>query len=124
MINGLAVLLGGQLLGEVIARYFDLPVPGPVLGLVFLAAYLFFVKFGRADVEETANGLLRHLALLFVPASTGIVRYLDLLSEQGIALGVALVVSTVAALIVTVLVFRAVDRMVSAKSKQADGGVR
>lgn len=42
-------------------------------------------------------------ALLFVPASTGILRYLDLLSEHALALGAALLVSTVASLVVTVL---------------------
>lgn len=113
MINGLAVLLVGQLAGEVIARYFLLPVPGPVLGLILLAIYLFVARSGTADVEETADGLLRHLALLFVPASTGIVRYLDLLSEHAVAIGCAIAASTLATLIVTVLVFRLVDRMVT-----------
>lgn len=119
MINGLAVLLVGQLLGEIIVRGLGLPIPGPVLGLVLLAAYLALAGFGRDDVEATANGILRHLALLFVPASTGIVQHLGVLSDHMVAIGAALVTSTVLTLVVTVLVFRLVERWTGGSEEEA-----
>ncbi|MEM1048755.1 MAG: CidA/LrgA family protein [Pseudomonadota bacterium] len=119
MINGLAALLVGQLLGEILVRALGLPIPGPVLGLVLLAAYLSLVGFGRDDVEATANGILRHLALLFVPASTGIVQHLGILSDHAIAIGFALVTSTILTLIVTVLVFRLVERLFGDPEEEA-----
>jgi putative effector of murein hydrolase LrgA (UPF0299 family) len=55
-----------------------------------------------------AEGLLRHLGLLFVPAGVGIVQHLDLLAAHAGAVLAALLVSTAATLVVSVLVFRAV----------------
>ena len=42
MIVGLLWLLGCQLVGEVVVRLLDVPVPGSVIGLVLLWAVLIF----------------------------------------------------------------------------------
>ena len=52
------------------------------------------------------------MPLLFVPAGVGVVQYLGLLRDQGLALAAALVVSTVLTLVVTVGVFLLVKRLV------------
>jgi putative effector of murein hydrolase LrgA (UPF0299 family) len=62
-------------------------------------------------VGRTADRILGVLGLLFVPAGVGVVTELDLFARHGGALAVALVVSVVAALIVTVLAFLAVKRL-------------
>lgn len=120
MIRGFAALLACQLVGEVFARGLGLPVPGPVLGLMLLALALHFVQrphpgdptaWERTNVVRVSDGLLGGLALLFVPAGVGVVQYLGLLREQALALGVALVISTVLTLLVTVLVFLGVNRL-------------
>ena len=49
--------------------------------------------------------MLASLSLLFVPAGVGVVQYFDLLTRYGLALGVALIVSTLATLLATVGVF-------------------
>lgn len=111
MILHLAVLLLFQLLGEVLTRAFGLILPGPVLGLVLLLA--FFMIFPRAAdaIRPSAQGLLSHLSLLFVPAGVGVVGHLDKLGSDGLGLLVALVVSTVTALAVGALTFSAVARL-------------
>jgi putative effector of murein hydrolase LrgA (UPF0299 family) len=63
------------------------------------------------------QGLLAALPLLFVPAGVGVVQYMGLLREQGLALAVALVVSTVATLLATVGVFLLVKRLTGAKGE-------
>lgn len=112
MIGGFAVLLLCQLVGEVISRGLGLPVPGPVLGLVLLFLGLLAadrlqkpgtVVYGA--VAPVADGLLRNLALLFVPAGVGVIQRLDVFAAHGLAIGVALVGSTALTLVVTVLVF-------------------
>ncbi len=108
MINALVVLLGCQLAGEVLARLLSLPVPGPVLGAALLVAAL-LVRGGPGEaLETTANGLLRNLSLLFVPAAVGVVDQRHLFAEYGAVLIATVVVSTVLALAVGALVFRAV----------------
>ena len=61
-------------------------------------------------LERTGKGLLAHLSLLFVPAGAGVIGRLDVLAAHGVALAVALVVSTALALVATVLTFAYVAR--------------
>jgi holin-like protein len=105
IIEPLALLLLCQLVGEAAVRASGLPVPGPVLGLVLLAALAAWRGISP-NLHATAHGLLRNLSLLFVPAGVGIIRQAHLLATYWLAIGVALVVSTLATLVVTVLVFR------------------
>lgn len=52
-------------------------------------------------LESAAQGLLRYLALLFVPAGTGIIAYLALIREEWLAITIALIGSTILTLAVT-----------------------
>jgi holin-like protein len=40
MIQGIGILLGFQLMGEVIARLLHVPIPGSIIGLLLLFAWL------------------------------------------------------------------------------------
>lgn len=112
MILHLLVLLGFQLVGEVLARSLGLLVPGPVIGLVLLLAFFLMVPKVAEAVKPTASGLLSHLSLLFVPAGVGVVAHLDVLGSNGVPLLVALVVSTLASITVGAVVFVGVARLV------------
>jgi putative effector of murein hydrolase LrgA (UPF0299 family) len=119
MIAALALILFCQLAGEAVARGSGLPIPGPVLGMALLVALLLlrdrvatlptFLRDG--SVERTGRGLLSHLSLLFVPAGVGVVQNLDVLASSGLALAVALVVSTLLAMLAAVATFRLVARV-------------
>ena len=105
MIPGLLVLLGCQLAGEFVVRLLDLPVPGPVAGMVVLLVLL-SVREPAPDsgVVKVADGLLKHLQLLFVPAGVGVVQYLSVIGASAVPLVVGLLVSWFAALATTVAV--------------------
>lgn len=118
MIKALTLFLALQLVGETAARALQLPVPGPVLGMALLLAVLLARGRLKPDVApvpdwlgETADGLLKHLSLLFVPASVGLVQHLDRLEREWVAIGLALLVSTVAAIAVGAFTFVAVARL-------------
>ena len=68
-----------------------------------------------SDLGRAAAGLLGSLSLFFVPAGVGVVQYLGLLREQGVALAAALVVSTLVTLVATVGVFVLVKRLIGAR---------
>ncbi|PTD96079.1 CidA/LrgA family protein [Pseudothauera lacus] len=110
MIGALTLLLVYQLVGEVIARGLDLPVPGPVIGMLLL--FLTLVVRGRVDAElrGTANGLLQHLSLLFVPAGTGIMLHYQRLADEWLPLLAGVLGSTLLAMAVTALVLRVLSR--------------
>ena len=111
MIHALALILSCQLAGEAVARGLGLPVPGPVLGMAALFALMLASSRVAAAVRPVGDGILRHLSLLFVPAGVGVVGHLRLLGENALAIGVALVGSTVLAIAVGALVFRLVARL-------------
>jgi len=105
VIQGLALLLLFQSLGEAIAQLTDAPVPGPVIGLVALLAVLVWRQRRSAAIwvplAEAADGLLAHLSIFFIPAAVGVMLYWEPLAREGLAWIVAIVASTVAAIAVT-----------------------
>lgn len=92
MIAGLTWLLACQLVGEVVVRVLDVPVPGPVVGMLVLLVVLRVRRTGDdASVVRAGQGLLRHLQLLFVPAGVGVVAYAATIRQDLLPLAVALV---------------------------------
>ncbi len=102
---GFAGLLVFQLLGEVLVRLMGLPVPGPVIGLLFLLIFLLWRKWRKLSEPEsllsTSSMLLTHLSLLFVPAGVGIITHIDRIKTQWLSISVALVFASFITLFVT-----------------------
>ena len=111
MIAALTWLLLYQLTGEVLARVLSLPVPGPVIGMALLFCTLVVRgRMGRPipqSMQHTANVLLQHLSLLFVPAGTGVMIYLQLIANEWLPITTALIVSTGGGMAVTALILSA-----------------
>jgi holin-like protein len=106
VLNGFLVLLLCQLLGELLVLASGVPVPGPVVGMVLLLLALIVFKRTPKSVRLVSEGLLRHLAFLYVPAGVGLMVHLEMISHYWLAILVALLVSTFVTLVVTALVFR------------------
>jgi len=101
MVRGLTYLLLFQLCGEIISRFFDLPIPGNVMGMGLL---LFGLIVGWVDVkwiEEAAELLLSNMTLFFVPAGVGVMVYSELIAAEWLPITVATVVSTFVVMAVT-----------------------
>ncbi|WP_312528544.1 CidA/LrgA family protein [Paracoccus sp. (in: a-proteobacteria)] len=111
MIAALATILCFQLIGETISRGLDLPLPGPVLGLVLLVLAGMIRPQLISFLRNAATGLLGNLSLFFVPAGVGIVAHLTQFRDNALGISVALVVSTVLAIAVGALVFVFVARL-------------
>jgi holin-like protein len=88
-------LLGSFLHGQ------GLPIPGGVLGLIlfYLALSSGLVKLQW--VERAAGLILRHMVLLFVPLTVGLVEMGPVLSRQALAITASLLVSLAAVLLTT-----------------------
>lgn len=110
MLRALTTLLLCQFAGEVVARALDLPLPGPVIGLVLLLGLLVVRRGPDEAMRSTSNGLLRHLSLLFVPAGVGVVTQLDALAQDWVAIAGAVLVSTALGLVVTGVVMQSLAR--------------
>lgn len=101
MLESLTLLLLCQLTGEVIVRFLDIPLPGPVLGMVLLFAGLLIRRGVPKPLQDTAGGLLSHLSLLFVPAGVGVMLHVTRIQDAWLAIGASLVLSTLIAVGVT-----------------------
>ena len=113
------ILLVCQLAGEVIARLLQLPVPGPVLGMVILFIGLVVRGHVPDDLSTVAGGLLQNLSLLFVPAGVGVMLYARLLVDNWLALSVALLLSAVITIAVTGLVMTWAARITQQQGAEA-----
>jgi holin-like protein len=120
MLAAIATLLVCQLAGEVIVRALSVPLPGPVVGM----ALLFFALLARApvpkEIGETADTLLKHLSLLFVPAGVGVVQNLGTLGHEGLGLILVVVLATMITLAVTALTFEYLARFMGVDESAAD----
>ena len=105
MIQALAGLLLFQLAGELIARLAAIPVPGPVIGMVLLVAYLSLRGRVSAEMHAVSSTILQHLSLLFVPAGVGLMLHVARIEAEWPAIAAALVISSVLTLAVTAGVF-------------------
>lgn len=102
-LQGLALLLLMQSAGEALSHFLQLPVPGPVVGMVLLLLALRWAPVQQA-IAPAAGFLLTHLSLLFVPVGVGVMTHLALVSQYGGRMLVVIVLSTWIGLGVTALV--------------------
>jgi holin-like protein len=101
--RGFALLLVFQLAGAALHAV-GVPVPGSVIGLLLLTAALFSGIVRLESVEPTANFLLKHMLLFFVPMTVLTMRLGPMLQANWRALAVIIAVSTVAVMLSTGLV--------------------
>lgn len=91
MIKSIFIIFIFQLIGEVIQKYFELTIPGPVIGLLLLLTSLllfnfFEINFFKTKIEpeltDTSESLLDYLPLLFVPIGVGVVMHISFLENS------------------------------------------
>ncbi|NEI72437.1 CidA/LrgA family protein [Rhizobium lusitanum] len=107
------ILIACQLIGEGLRAALSLPIPGPVIGMFLLAAILALTDQKKPHIKDrateqelhrTADGLISHMGLLFVPAGVGIIAEAGLLQQEWLPIIAALIGSTVLSIAVTGLV--------------------
>lgn len=103
MIAAFALILVCQLFGEVVSELFDLPVPGPVIGMVLLFIGLLVKRKPPKVLTDAADNLLIHFSLLFVPAGVGVVTQIDRLKGDWLPIAAALTISTLLTIVLTAL---------------------
>jgi holin-like protein len=117
MLGALTILLVFQLTGEVLAQLFALPIPGPVIGMALLFVALALRGGPSGALRDTAQNLLQHLSLLFVPAGVGVMLHFHRIGDEWLPLAASLVGSTVLTIAVTALVLRALSRRAETAGK-------
>ncbi len=110
MLSYLTLILFCQLIGEIIVRMAELPIPGPVIGMVILFCGLALRQQMPSRLETVGGFLHRYLPLLFVPAGVGIITNLDLLIAFWAPFAGAIIIGTVTTIAVTALIMQLLNR--------------
>ena len=113
MLGSIFIIFMFQLVGEAAQKFFELPVPGPVIGLVLMLVCLLWTKRTshpavadqRDRLVDTSQHLLGYLSLLFVPIGVGVIMHLQLLEAQFAKIVGVIVIGTISTMVFTAFVF-------------------
>ena len=100
------IILIAYFLGMLVQMFFNLPIPGTVLGLIFLFLALSFGIVKTEMIEEICEVLISHMSFLFVPAGVGLMTSFDMLKGKVMAFSIIIFISTIVVWIVTVYVVK------------------
>ncbi|MFZ9275951.1 MAG: antiholin [Proteobacteria bacterium] len=123
MLRAIFVIFFFQLLGEAIKKFFEMRIPGPVLGLILLLVVLIFLKrFKTAaitnlkeDVINTSNYILNYLSLLFVPIGVGVVMHLSYLENNLFKVLIIVFISTILTIGLTAFLMEKINKRINKK---------
>ncbi|MCW8831009.1 MAG: CidA/LrgA family protein [Gammaproteobacteria bacterium] len=114
---GISLLLIYQLAGELCVKLLDIPVPGPVVGMLMLFLTLVIRGQSGKALDSSSGALLSHLSLLFVPAGVGIMVHFDRIVNEWQAISIALILSTIITIVMTALIMLGVNQLLSGKGQ-------
>lgn len=98
---GFAILLAFHLLGLLIQNATSLPLPANVIGLILFTACLFLKIVKIEWVEQSAQFLLKHMLLFFLPFVVGTMAYFSEIRDSALAIVGGILLSTMLSLAVT-----------------------
>lgn len=117
-LTGITILLVYQLVGEVSSRLLQLPVPGPVIGMMLLFCTLLLRGSLEKTLDSASSALLSHLSLLFVPAGVGVIVHFGRISGEWLPLTVALLLSAIITLAATALIMQGISYLLGHKGDE------
>ena len=117
MLKSIFIIFLFQLIGESAQKYFELTVPGPVIGLILLLMSFIllknskniFVNKVKNEISSTAIHISNYLSLLFVPIGVGVVMHLSYLEKNYIEVLGVIFFSTILTIGFTALVMEAIN---------------
>ncbi|NGQ94135.1 CidA/LrgA family protein [Brevibacillus sp. SYP-B805] len=113
--RGWLILLLFYGVGTAASKWGHVPLPGNMLGMLLLAAFLLSGIIKPETVEKASAFLLRHMLLFFVPILIGVTDFIPLLSRNQGPLLLALLIGPPLAMLGTGWT---VQRVVSRRRRQ------
>ena len=120
MLLGLLAILGFLLLGEFLVALFGWPIPGSAIGLILLLGFTLLRGSMPKGIESGAQLLISRLSLFIIPASVGLLQYLDVISREALPMAVALLVSLIVGIPACALIGRLFAKSEGAEPEGAE----
>lgn len=113
------IILGIYLIGDLISKYFSLPIPGNILGMIILLILLCTKIVKVEQIETISKFLLDHLAFFFIPAGVELMNSFGIIKDTWIKLIFVCVVTTIVVITSTGLMVQFVSRKIN-KEKEIE----
>ncbi|MDO5104939.1 CidA/LrgA family protein [Capnocytophaga sp.] len=96
-----AIIFGCLALGELVVYLTQIRFPSSIIGMFFLTLFLHLGWVKLQWVKAISDLLIANLGLFFVPPSVAVLVYFDVISSNFWSISTAIVVSTIAVMVVT-----------------------
>lgn len=103
-------------LGEVVSKSLSLPIPGNIMGMIFLFIFLVTGIIKLEKIEDAAKSILGNLAFLFIPAGVGLMNYFGIISNYVAQILFIVVITTFIVMSCTGLAVQLVSRKMASTS--------
>ncbi|WP_261314438.1 CidA/LrgA family protein [Burkholderia latens] len=113
----MSTLLASQFVGELLAQLTGAPIPGPLVGMLLLLGILIWKGGPSPDLERFGDDLLSWLAMLFVPAATGLMTAFDQLTTDWWRIAAAISISTLLGLATTGWIMERLSKTLAAETE-------
>ena len=117
-IKQISIILGVCLIAELLEHLIPLPIAASIYCLVLMLAALMTKVIKLKDVEDVADFLTGNMAIMFIPATVGIMDSVDEMKKMFVPLVVISVVTTLLIMSVTGWVTQAIMRKKGNKDKE------
>lgn len=97
-------------LGNKIVALLHIPVPGSMMGMGILFLGLYSGAIKLTWIEDISQWHIKHLSLLFIPFTVGVIHYTGIFRIEGIKLVITLALSSLTVLLVTAFIAEAFDK--------------
>ena len=101
-------------LGEVVSKGLSLPIPGNIMGMIFLFIFLVTGIIKLEKIENAAKSILDNLAFLFIPAGVGLMNYFGIISNYVAQILFIVVITTFIVMSCTGLTVQLISKKVEA----------
>ena len=106
MLKSLFIIFFFQLIGEAIQKFFEINIPGPVIGLALLLLVFIFIQKPspsfqkiKKEISEKSHKIINYLSLLFVPIGVGVVMHINFLGDNLFKILAVIIIGTLATLV-------------------------
>lgn len=106
----IGIIIIFYLVGEFIVSITGIIIPGSIIGLVLLWLALYFKILNVKYIQNGAGFMLAFLTLFFIPSTVGVINYPELLTISGGLFVLAVIISTMFALIVTGKISKIIEK--------------
>ncbi|MFS0874440.1 CidA/LrgA family protein [Solibacillus isronensis] len=106
----IGIIILFYLTGEFIVSVTGIIIPGSIIGLVILWLALYFKILNVKYIQNGASIMLAFLTLFFIPSTVGVINYPELLTLSGGLFVLAVIMSTIFALVITGKISKFIER--------------